>query len=265
MYSEQLVRLPTYFICPRPYATRESDNGILDIEIKPPPILNNGYITFGSFNNMMKHSAQQMRSWGKVLLAIPNSRLLVRDKAFFWQDEKDRWLKRFIEHAVDQNAPGYNFKTIPKLKQRILLRAGVPDYMGACEMYNEMDVMLDSWPYNGTITSTEAVLMGVPLVTMYRPGASSCHSHNVGASICHQVGLSDLIATSDDEFVEISQRLAADPQRIQDLKASLRDRALATISKSVPDTICRELEAEFRNMWRRLLNSSEDAQADSKE
>ena len=111
MYSEQLVRLPTYFICPRPYATRESDNGILDIEIKPPPILNNGYITFGSFNNMMKHSAQQMRSWGKVLLAIPNSRLLVRDKAFFWQDEKDRWLKRFIEHAVDQNAPGYNFKT----------------------------------------------------------------------------------------------------------------------------------------------------------
>ena len=253
IYSEKLVRLPTYFICARPWSTSEHGNGILDLQIKSPPILENGYITFGSFNNMMKHSPRQMRTWGKVLLAIPNSRLLVRDKSFFWPFEADRWLQRFLKYAVDPNAAGFNFKTISKLKQRILLRPSVPDHIASIEMYNEMDVMLDSWPYNGTITSTEAILMGVPLITMYLPGEASCHSHNVGASICHQVGLSDLVAASDQEFVEAACHLAADPNRIKELKECLRARALETISKKVPDTICRELEEAYRTMWQDFL------------
>ena len=117
-------------------------------------------------------------------------------------------------------------------------------YREHVNMYNDMDIMLDSWPYGGTATTTEALLMGVPLITMaginctqlpkachchysdndpedvntalvytYRavlcwrlrmctaPGEASCHSQNVGASILHQLGLDDLIANNDDEFV----------------------------------------------------------------
>ena len=244
IYSEKLVRLPTFFHC---LAKQE----ILTVPVgEAPPCVAKGTITFGTFNNVQKHSEKAKACWGKVLLALPASQLLVKAKIFHSPADKKHWEDTFIETAM-RGAGGTNFKTAAKLRNQLNLipTTTISSYREHIEMYNNMDVMLDSWPYGGTTTTTEAVLMGVPVVTMATSGAGSCHSQNVGASILNQIGLRDLVAYSEDEFVRICVSLANSPERLQHIKTTLRETCLASISKPVADGLCQEVEEAYRQMW----------------
>ena len=86
--------------------------------------------------------------------------------------------------------------------------------------------------------------------TLQVPGEESIHAHNVTASILTQVGLPELIATSEDEYIQIAMDLASNPSRLSELKTSLRAKCLATICSPEPVPLCRAAEAEFRKMWR---------------
>ena len=74
--------------------------------------------------------------------------------------------------------------------------------------YSRMDISLDTFPYAGTTTTVEALLMAVPVVTLRATGAGATHAQNVGVSLLTQVGLTELIANSEDHFVEIAVNLA---------------------------------------------------------
>jgi predicted O-linked N-acetylglucosamine transferase (SPINDLY family) len=257
IYSEKLVRLPTFF-----HSLSKQD--ILEIPVGPaPPICAKGHITFGSFNNLQKHSEKCRACWGKVLLALPTSQLLLKARVFASELDKKRWEDRFIELAL-QGTP--NFKKAAKLRKQLIMVPTTPmsaqhpskndGYRQHINMYNDMDVMLDSWPYAGTTTTAEAILMGVPVVTMLAPKEAGCHSQNVGASVLKQIGLGDLVATSEQEFVEICVGLASNPERLKKIKETLRDTCLQTICKPVAEGLCKEVEEAFREMWTAHLDAT---------
>ena len=125
--------------------------------------------------------------------------------------------------------------------------AGVFDHL---TVYNEIDIALDSFPYNGTTTTCEAMMMGVPVITL----TGNAHRHRVGDSLLNAVGLSDLVAKTEDEYVDIARRLAADPHRLVDLRKTLRQKLLAS-SLCDGNDLTRHFERAYRKMWQDLSQS----------
>jgi len=245
MYTEELVRLPTCFLGIQPR------NALLNVPVSEnPPFLKNGFVTFGSFNNLAKHSTATQRLWGRVLDANRSSKLLVKSQAIY-EEGKKRWVDSFAEIAVDKSAPSFNFKSMANMKKRVIFLTMQQKLEDHYRCYADMDIMIDSFPYTGAITTTDALMMGVPVVTLSRPGEASIHSHNVTSSILKAVGLEDLVATNEDEFVRIAVELSQDEQRLKDLRTTLRDRCLTTICSF--ERLCTAMEHKFRQMWIRFL------------
>ena len=90
--------------------------------------------------------------------------------------------------------------------------------------YQRMDVALDTFPYHGTTTTCEALWMGLPVITL----AGTTHASRVGVSLLANVGLSELIAHTPAQYVEIAAALAADLPRLAALRAGLRQRLAAS-------------------------------------
>ncbi|XVE61445.1 hypothetical protein DITRI_Ditri06bG0040600 [Diplodiscus trichospermus] len=223
-HIEELVRLPECFLCytPSPEAG----------PVSPTPALSNGFITFGSFNNLAKITPQVLQVWARILCAVPNSRLVVKCKPFCCDSVRQKFLTTLEELGLES--------VRVDLLPLILLNH---DHMQA---YSLMDISLDTFPYAGTTTTCESLYMGVPCVTM----AGSVHAHNVGVSLLSKVGLQHLIAKNEDEYVQLALNLASDVTALQKLRTSLRD----LMSKSpVCDgqNFTSGLEATYRNMWRR--------------
>jgi predicted O-linked N-acetylglucosamine transferase (SPINDLY family) len=221
---ETLFRLDDGFLCYEPPEDAPAP--------VPPPCLTNGYVTFGSFNNQSKLSPSALETWARVLLAVPNARILFKGGFVIDPGARDRVLDAFTRHGV--------------LAERIEL-VGYTD--GPAEhqaVYNQVDIALDPFPYAGTTTTCETLWMGVPLVTL----AGQAHAGRVGASLLTRVGLEDLIAEDTDGYVRIAAALAADPARLAELRSSLRGRMAASPLCDAP-AFARKIEAAYRTMWRR--------------
>lgn len=198
-YSEELWRLPHSFLC---YSPPESAPNI-----ESPPCLGRPAITFGSFNSRAKLSEECIAMWGKVLEAVPNSRLVL--KSVFGTDDdaaRDSLLQLFV-------AKGINAERI----EILLRRSAVEDHLAA---YNDVDIALDTFPYHGTTTSCEALWMGVPVVTL----AGDRHASRVGASLLTNIGLEVFVAENVEEYVEIAVALAGNREALLGLRQTMRER-----------------------------------------
>ncbi|XP_043712609.1 probable UDP-N-acetylglucosamine--peptide N-acetylglucosaminyltransferase SPINDLY [Telopea speciosissima] len=223
-HVEELVRLPGCFLCytPSPEAG----------PISPSPALCNGFVTFGSFNNLAKITPKVLQVWARILCAVPNSRLVVKCKPFCCDSVRQRFLTILEQLGLESQRVD--------LLPLILLNH---DHMQA---YSLMDISLDTFPYAGTTTTCESLYMGVPCVTM----AGSVHAHNVGISLLSKIGLEHLIAKSEDEYVQLALQLASDVTALSNLRMSLRD--LMTKSPVCDgQNFTLGLEAAYRNLWRR--------------
>ena len=195
--SETVLRLPGTVFC---YAPEED---------YPLPAFDAAMatraLTFGSFNNVPKLTPRTLRLWARVLLAVPGSRLLLKAPTFRDPGAIDLFRRRLVDLGV---AP-----------ERIEFRGpvGLPDMMAE---YADVDIALDPVPYNGGTTSLQAMWMGVPVLTL--------HGHSfvsrMGASFMCAAGLPEWVAQSDDDYVAIAQRMAADRAGLLQLKAGLRHR-----------------------------------------
>jgi predicted O-linked N-acetylglucosamine transferase (SPINDLY family) len=130
--------------------------------------------------------------------------------------------------------------------ERIDLVAWIADGGSHLRLYDRIDIALDPFPYNGTTTTCEALWMGVPVVAL----AGDRHAGRVGASLLTQAGLTDLIAASIDDYVATAARLAADPDRLGELRNTLRPR-LAASPLGDAAGFARKVEDAYRMMWRR--------------
>ncbi|KAE8725140.1 putative UDP-N-acetylglucosamine--peptide N-acetylglucosaminyltransferase SPINDLY [Hibiscus syriacus] len=223
-HVEELVRLPECFLCYTPSLEAGP--------VSPTPALVNGFITFGSFNNLAKITPKVLQVWARILCAVPNSRLVVKCKPFCCDSVRQKFLTTLEQLGLES----LRVDLLPL----ILLNH---DHMQA---YSLMDISLDTFPYAGTTTTCESLYMGVPCVTM----AGSVHAHNVGVSLLSKVGLKHLVARNEDEYVQLALQLASDVTALQNLRMSLRE----LMSKSpVCDgqNFISGLEATYRNMWRR--------------
>ncbi len=222
--SETLVRLEGGFLCyggskdaPEPVvrSTQEADT-----------------VTFGSFNNPSKVSASTFDAWAKLLTRLPQARLLLKGKQFADDGTHTLFLGRLSQRGVSAD--------------RVKLVPSLPDAAAHLAAYHWVDVALDPFPYNGTTTTCEALWMGVPVVTL----RGDRHAGRVGASLLTQIGLSDLIAGSVEEYVEIAATLAGDPVRRNNLRCALRPR-MAAAPLCDGNAFARKIEAAFRAMWQR--------------
>jgi protein O-GlcNAc transferase len=231
--SETLVRLPGGFLC---------YDGPADAPAAAaPPCLASGTVTFGSFNSAAKLSGATLDAWAALLTRLPAARLSLKGKAFADPATCGSFLERLGKRGV--------------AAQRVEFSAYVPEaeHFGA---YGRVDIALDPFPYNGTTTTCEALWMGVPVVTL----RGDRHAGRVGASLLTQLGLTDLIAGSVEEYVEIAVALAGDPARLADLRRSLRPRMAASPLCDAP-AFARKIEAAYRAMWKDWCQPAADAPA----
>ncbi len=222
-HTETLVRLPRGFLCYQPPD--------LAPPVVTPPCLHNGYVTFGSFNHMAKVTDEVMALWAELLRALPSARLLMKSGALADADVHARCLARWQQAGI--------------ARERIELIGPIPDPEQHLARYGQVDIALDPFPYNGTTTTCEALWMGVPVIAL----AGSRHAGRVGVSLLTQVGLEDLVAQSEADYLALAVRLAADPTRLMRLRAGLRERVAASpLCDAV--AFARDVEAAYRTMWR---------------
>lgn len=221
--SEKIIRLPNAYVCFEPPVNA------------PPvglaPILTNGYVTFGCFNNLVKVTPQVVELWGKLMTLLPESRVILKTKILQSETVKKRFTELFAAAGIDAS--------------RVDLQGQSP-HRELLDTYNKIDIALDPFPYSGGLTTLEALWMGVPVVTL--GGSRFCSRH----SITHltAAGLPELIAASADDYIRIAAGLARDCDRLVTLRSGLRNR-VARSPLCDGKGFTRDLEAAFIEAWRR--------------
>jgi len=194
-FSEKVIYLDPIRLCysAPAYAPSVSDS----------PALLNKYITFGSFNNSSKINVFTIEMWSRLLVKMPNSRLILKWKTFSDFGMRQRIRKIFTEHGVE---PG-----------RIQF-SGSSSHDVMLAEYSEIDIALDPYPFTGATTTCEAMWMGVPVVTLRGAKPVSRQS----SAMLKALSLDHLIADSVEEYVASAMKLASDIQALNQLRHSLR-------------------------------------------
>jgi tetratricopeptide (TPR) repeat protein len=222
LYSERLLRLPDGYVCysPPPYAP----------DVVPLPALANGYVTFGCFNNLAKITPQVIAAWASILRRLAGSRLILKTYQFSDAATAARVHAAFAVLGIEPARV--------ELRGKSLHRA----FLGE---YNQVDIVLDPFPYSGGLTTCEALWMGVPTVTL--PGEIFASRHS--ASHLSNAGLADWVVADLDGYIDLALARAADPQALAVLRAGLRSRVKASPLCDAP-RFGRNLGAALRHTWR---------------
>ncbi|HKT98821.1 MAG TPA: tetratricopeptide repeat protein [Paraburkholderia sp.] len=224
LYSERTVRLPKTFWCYDPLTEGLAVNSL--------PAANGVPFTFGCLNNPVKASDHALGLWAGVLAAVPESRLLVLEPQGV---PRSYLIARYVAHGIDPSRVSF----IARQSRRAYL-----------ETYHRIDLALDSFPCNGHTTSMDAFWMGVPVVT--RAGRSAISRG--GKSIAGNLGLPELVAYTDDEFVRAAHAFASDLPRLAALRGTLRGRMEASALMDAP-RFAADIERAYREMWREYCGS----------
>ena len=222
-YTESLLRVDGGFLC---YVPSERTPEPATVS----PFEENGFITFGSFNNLAKLSPQCIDMWAEILSQVPDSRLMIKRREL-----KDAWVRNhFIDHFAARGVK----------KDRLDFKTSQTTLEGHLRNYARIDIALDSFPYNGTTTNCECLLMGIPVLT--RKGGE--HRSRVTASQLSSMGLQSWVTDSEDAYVARAVELAKNPEKIVPARKDLRSRFLTSpITDAASFT--RELEQALLGMW----------------
>jgi Flp pilus assembly protein TadD len=218
--TEPLARIPGCFLCYQPPP-----------DMPAPAREPGGPIRFASFNILSKVNEQVVRAWASVLRGAPGSQLTLKSRSLSDKVVRERLAAMFGAEGISAerlDLLGYTASTREHL-----------------ELYRRVDIALDTFPYNGTTTTCEALFMGVPVVTF----AGSTHAGRVGASLLRAAGLQELVATDEEDYVRRAVVLAGDAPRLGSLRAGLRDRLLSSGLCDAPG-FARRFEETVLGIWR---------------
>jgi protein O-GlcNAc transferase len=218
-YTEKTVWLPRTYWCYQPWEGAA--------EPAKPPSLKNGYVTFGCLNNFAKISPSAIKLWARILATTPNSHIILHAPVGKHRDDVTEQFRRGGVQA-----------------DRVTF-VGQQPWTQYTQKYSEIDIALDPFPYGGGITTCDALWMGVPVVSLSGHTAVG----RGGRSILSILGLSDLVAFTPDQYLQIAHELAGSSERINHLRKSLRARLLSSPLMDAK-AFTSDVEMAYRNIWR---------------
>ena len=220
-YTEELALLPDGFLCYRP-----ADYTPLLTSL---PAGRNGHITFGVLCNNRKINPIIMELWAKILKANKESRLLLMFRTGNDPDVRNYYFSEFERLGIPNH--------------RVAICGGThhAEYL---KYYSEVDIVLDTFPFNGATTTCEALWMGVPVISL----VGEMHVSRVGLSILTRIGLELFAASTSKEYVAKATALANNRQALENLRASMRERMNNSILRDAKK-FAGGVEAAYRKMW----------------
>ncbi len=226
--TEQLYRLPRCFLCYQP-----PDDAP---QVAPAPHEDDA-VTFGCFNNLVKISSRAIALWSRVLHAMPRSTLLLKSKQMADKTLQQELLQRFARHGI----PAERIETMPHTRT----------FREHLDTYRKVDIALDTVPRSGFTITAEALWMGVPVVTL----AGARFIERVSMDMLHSIGLQELVAHTEEEYVGIAAGLAGDLERRMALRRNLRGR-MAASELCDGKSLAAALEQAYRDMKDTFLANS---------
>lgn len=223
-YVEKLIRLPDDYICYVPPNGYEPD-------VQSLSALKNGYITLGCFNNATKLNDVVLEQWAAIMRELPKSRLFLKSMQYQSQERCQKILDTMSAYGITND--------------RLIIEGPSP-HAELLDAYNRVDIALDPWPYSGGLTTCEAFLMGVPVVTLPGPTFAGRHSatHLVNA------GMPELVVNSWKEYRERVLELAADLDSLATIRRHLRQVLLESPVCDAP-RFARHFSTAMRAIWQR--------------
>ena len=228
-YTEKLVRMPDDYICflPPDYAP----------DVKDLPAKENGYITFGCFNNPTKVNNKILEKWAEVMNRVPGSRLFLKSKQYDTPALRERITDTMENCGITSDRIEFE---------------GQSPHDELLECYNRVDIALDPWPYSGGLTTCEALWMGVPVVT--KPGPTFAGRHST--THLYNAGFPDWITDTWDGYIEKVAELASDLDQLAKLRKEIRDKVAASPICD-GERFSTHLSKAFREMWKQRVDGYE--------
>lgn len=222
-YHETVVRLPN-LLCFDPFMEIPTP--------APPPKAKNGYVTFGSYNRVEKISRPILKLWCEVMKAVPDSRIILKFGGLDAGETAEQLKAGFEKFGVSRD--------------RVETR-GHTSRADHIAQYGDIDLMLDSWPHVGGITTLEAAMAGVPCVTLIGERAPS----RVSASILTTIGMPEWIAQTPAEYVALAVEKANSD--LTELRAALPGMVNESWIGDVP-RYTKHYEGVLRQLWQAWLS-----------
>ncbi len=216
-YREESIRLADCWCCFDPLS-----------DLPAAARRESGTVRFGSINNPCKNNEPLVKLWARVMENVPGSTMVMLASG---EGHRNR-IRGMFERAG-----------ISPARVEFVDRLSRVDYL---RLHDQIDVCLDTLPYNGITTTCDALWMGVPVVTLIGKTASG----RAGLGILSSIELGELVAGSEDEFVRIAGELARDRARMGELRSSLRERMKGSVLMDAKG-FARKMEAVYRDVWRR--------------
>ena len=190
-YSEKIIKMSNIWNCHSGFKFKR--------EFSELPIKKNKYITFGSFNNFLKISDSVVEVWSQILKKINNSKLILKSSL---NVNKNIILEKFKKFGV------YN---------SIEFMDRAQDIEKHIKSYKKIDISLDTFPYNGGITTFEALWSGVPVIGM----AGFNMMSRCGESILKNAKLKNLISMNKEDYVNKALYLSKNLRELEELRLKI--------------------------------------------
>ena len=199
-YVEKVLRLPEISQCFTPPD--------FDLKIENLPAIKNNFITFGCVNKLAKVNDDVIALWSKILLSVPNSKLLLKNKLLNSKEIIDTTIQRFKKQNVK--------------KEQLILEGESKTRKELLNIYNKIDIVLDPFPFQGNTTSIEAVWMGVPIITL----KGNRYISHFGESINSNLNMSNWIAENYEDYILKAKKFSSDINELSKIRTSLRQSCL---------------------------------------
>jgi predicted O-linked N-acetylglucosamine transferase (SPINDLY family) len=202
-YTEKLIFMNKCFLAYTP------SMGIENVApLKEQPCKKNGYITFGCFNRYNKINKMVISVWEKLLKEVPTARFVIKTKEFLTPTLRQQFIDSFEDKSV---------------LERVDILPYSDTYQEHLEDYNLMDIALDTFPYSGTTTSCEALMQGVPVLTIF-DNVRNYHSQNVTSSLMKNCGLDEFVTYSQEEYIKKAKYFSDNTLKLHNLKEEVREK-----------------------------------------
>jgi len=218
-----------------------------DFEVSKQPVLESPGkpFIFGSFNAMFKLNSEVLETWCKILIKVPNSKLLLKAGGM----ESPRIQKRLIALIKKY-----------KLDDRIVIE-GFSPLNEMLDRYKVIDLALNTFPYSGGTTTVYALWNGIPSLTLSRDGMVQSGG---GEGIIAEVGFEKFVANTVEQYIDKAVYFANNPKKLEKIRIGMRQR-LQKSARFNPKVFAKDFEYALRDIWEDWVQNAKFNRTNSKE